>query len=39
MGRPSNYIHFYNKARKKDGSFTPEYLEAMAIVDILKFVV
>jgi hypothetical protein len=38
-GMPSNYIHFYNKASKRGGSFTHEYLNAMKIVDILKFVV
>jgi len=38
-GMPSKYIHFYNKANKREGSFTPEYLNAMAIIDILKFVV
>ena len=37
-GMPSKYIHFYNKATKKDGSFTPEYLNDRDIDAVLKFI-
>lgn len=39
MGNPSSYITLFNQARKRKIEVTPEYLNAMAIVDILKFVV
>lgn len=38
-GNPSNYITLYNKATKRYLSATPEYLNDMKIVDILKSVV
>lgn len=39
MGKPSKEITLYNKTMKRKISVTPEYLEAMKIVDILRFVV
>lgn len=39
MGRPSKEITLFNKGAKRKITVTPEYLNAMAIVDILKFVV
>jgi hypothetical protein len=39
MGRPSKDIIIFNKGSKRKIAVTPEYLNAMAIVDILKFVV
>lgn len=37
-GMPSMYIHFYNKASNRDGSFTPEYLNDMTTDTVLKFI-
>lgn len=39
MGKPSQEITLYNKSMKRKISVTPEYLEAMKIGDILRFVV
>jgi hypothetical protein len=38
MGRPSEYIHIYNKASKRDASVTPEYLIDMPLETVLKFI-
>lgn len=38
-GMPGKYITLFNKKVKRKIDATPEYLDAMAVVDILKFVV
>lgn len=37
-GRPSEYIHFYNKKTKRNGSITPEFMNDAPIETILKIV-
>lgn len=39
MGKPTKYITLFNKNKKKEIAATPEYLNAMAIVDMLKFII
>lgn len=38
-GKPSKDITIFNKKTKRYLSATPDYLNAMAVVDILKFVI
>jgi hypothetical protein len=37
-GKPSDYIHLYNKSNKRDANVTPEYLDDTAIDLVLQFV-